>query len=177
MAQHVESSHEEEEADEARPLLSSPTEAQEGPVKPIAPSHRTRCSWPWKYVVIVCIGLAVISDIGEYLYFAPRVRLFESVVCTSHYLQNDPSLVNRDGSVPERFCKVDPVQDRVASVLGWQLFFDSIPAILLPIPYGYLADKNGRKWILFLALAGYTLSWASTLFFVIFMLLSTPSEV
>ena len=172
MVQHVRSGH--EEADEARPLLSSPTQAQDNPVKQFTPSHRTRCSWPWKYVVVVGIVLAVVSDIGEYLYFAPRVRLFESVVCTRYYLQRDPSLVNRDGSVPENFCKVNMVQDEVAMVLGWQLFFDSIPAILLPIPYGYIADKKGRKWILFLALTGYTLSWASTLFFVSLMPPSIP---
>jgi MFS family permease len=50
--------------------------------------------------------------------------------------------------------------------MGWQLFFDSIPAILLPIPYGYLADTRGRKWVLVLGLTGYTLSLASILFFV-----------
>lgn len=129
-------------------------------------AHRTRCSWPWIYVVLLCIVLAVISDVGESLYAAPRVRLFESVACTRYYLRHDPSLVDRAGSVPERLCKIDPVQDKVASVVGWQYFFDAIPAILLPIPYGYVADLRGRKWILVLALVGYTFSWASTLFFV-----------
>lgn len=167
MAQDIENDLEEAAATEARPLLSpSPTEAQGSPIKPIASIRRTRCSWPWIYVVLVCIGLAVVSDVGESLYAAPRVRLFESVACTRYYLQYDPSLVDRNGSVPERFCKIDPVQSKVASVLGWQLFFDSIPAILLPIPYGYIADSRGRKWILVLALSGYTLSWVSTLFFV-----------
>jgi hypothetical protein len=167
MAQHIENRDEGATAAETRPLLSPPpTEIQGGPAKPIASARRTRCLWPWIYVVLVCIGLAVVSDIGESLYVAPRVRLFESVACTRYYLQNDPSLVDRDGSVPERFCKIDPVQSKVASVLGWQLFFESIPAILLPIPYGYIADSHGRKWILVLALTGYTMSWASTLFFV-----------
>jgi hypothetical protein len=167
MAQHIENGDEGATAAEARPLLSPPpTEIQGGPAKSIVSARRTRCLWPWIYVVLVCIGLAVVSDIGESLYVAPRVRLFESVACTRYYLQNDPSLVDRDGSVPERFCKIDPVQSKVASVLGWQLFFESIPAILLPIPYGYIADSHGRKWILVLALTGYTMSWASTLFFV-----------
>jgi hypothetical protein len=148
---------------ETRSLLSpSPTERRES----AAAARRTRCSWPWIYVVLLCIGLAVVSDIGEDLYAAPRVRLFESVTCTRHYLQNDPSRVNPDGSVPEHLCKIDKVQSKVASVIGWQLFFESIPAILLPIPYGYLADSQGRKWILVLALTGYALSWASTLFLV-----------
>jgi hypothetical protein len=167
MAHDIEHGPEEAVATEASSLLSPPSaEVQVAPVKPIASAHRTRCSWPWIYVVLVCIGVAVVSDVGESLYAAPKVRLFESVACTRYYLRHDPSLVDRKGSVPEHFCKIDSVQSKVASVLGWQLFFDSIPAILLPIPYGYLADSRGRKWILVLALAGYTTSWASTLFFV-----------
>ncbi|KAI0124981.1 major facilitator superfamily domain-containing protein [Xylariales sp. AK1849] len=167
MTRQVESGR--EEANEARPLLSSSTEARDALNKPFAsaPSHhRTRCSWPWVHVVALCIVIAVVSDIGEYLYSAPRLRLFESIICTRHYLQEDPSLVDRDGAVPEHLCKVNPVQDRVASILGWQAFFDSLPAILLPIPYGYLADKYGRKWILTLAMTGYTLSYMVTLFLV-----------
>lgn len=150
---------------EGSPLLV--TGSQDSLLLPSSvPAHRTRCTWPWKHVVVLCIALAVVSDIGEYLYFAPRLRLSESVICTRYYLRHDPSLVGRDGSVPEQFCKVDSVQNELATFMGWQLFFDSIPAVLLPLPYGYLADKHGRKWILFLALIGYTLSWASTLFFV-----------
>jgi MFS family permease len=117
------------------------------------------------HVVALVIIIAVVSDIGESLYAAPRVRLFESIVCTRYYMHEDPSLVHRHGHhVPEHLCKVNPVQDELASVLGWQLFFDSIPAILLPVPYGYLADTRGRKRILFMAMVGYTLSYIWTLF-------------
>ncbi|KAI1813575.1 major facilitator superfamily domain-containing protein [Poronia punctata] len=130
------------------------------------PSHQTCCTWPWIYVVLGCIAIAIVAEIGEYLYTAPRVRLFESVSCTQYYLEHDPSKVLPDGSVPESLCKIDQIQDEVASVLGWQLFFDSIPAMVLPLPFGYLADKYGRKWILFAAMAGYTLKMASTLFII-----------
>ncbi|SPJ87783.1 uncharacterized protein FTOL_12252 [Fusarium torulosum] len=153
-------------AGERTALLSPQAESPDGVVRSIASAHRSRCSWPWIYVVLLCIVLAVVSDVGDSLYAAPRVRLFESVACTRYYLRHDPSLVDPHGSVPEHLCKIDSVQDKVASVVGWQYFFDAIPAILLPIPYGYVADLRGRKWILVLALVGYTLSWASTLFFV-----------
>ena len=111
----------------------------------------------------MCIGMAVVSDIGECLFVAPRIRLFESVICTSFYRDTDPSVLGPGGEVPEKLCKIDPVQDQVASLLGWQYFFDSLPAILLPLPYGYLADKNGRKWLITLSLLGVTLSYAWTL--------------
>ncbi|KAI1148904.1 major facilitator superfamily domain-containing protein [Nemania diffusa] len=155
------------EHDEQEPLLL-PHGPRDSVVKPppSPPSHQTRCTWPWIYVVLGCVALAIVSEVGEYLYTAPRVRLFESVSCTRYYLEHDPSVIRPDGSVPESLCKVNPVQDEVASVLGWQLFFDSIPAIILPLPFGYLADTYGRKWILFTAMIGYTLTWASTLFFI-----------
>jgi hypothetical protein len=154
------------EPDETAALLPSLLQTRADAVESSLPSRLFNRSWSWKYTVAMCIMLAIISDVGECLYVAPRVRLFESVVCSEYYSQEDPSLVSRDGSVPEHLCKIDPVQDVLTSILGWQLFFDSIPAILLPIPYGYLADRFGRKWILFFALAGYTLSWALSLFFV-----------
>ncbi|KAI1360575.1 major facilitator superfamily domain-containing protein [Xylaria arbuscula] len=130
------------------------------------PAHKTRYTWPWVYVVLACIAIAIVSETGEFLFMAPRVRLFESVSCERYYLEHDPSVIRPDGSVPEYKCKINPVQDEVASVLGWQLFFDSIPAIILPLPFGYLADKYGRKWVLFTSMIGYTMTWVSTLFFI-----------
>ncbi|KAI0805581.1 major facilitator superfamily domain-containing protein [Xylaria sp. FL0064] len=149
---------------ETEPLLT-PRDSRDNTVK-ASPSHQTCCKWPWIYVILGCVVIAIISEIGEYLYSAPRVRLFESVSCKRYYLRHDPSVIRPDGSVPEYLCKVDPVQDEVATVLGWQLFCDSVPAIILPLPFGYLADRYGRKWILHTAMIGYTLSWASTLFFI-----------
>jgi hypothetical protein len=160
------------EVNEASPLLTKPSDSQDcldGPSTSPPYVHRSRCSWLWLRVVALGITIAVVSDAGESLYAAPRIRLFESIVCTHYYQQEDPSLVHKGGHLPEYLCKVDPVQDELASVFRGQLFFDSIPAILLPIPYGYLADKYGRKWILFMAMLGYTLSYAWTLLAVRFM--------
>ncbi|KAI0391243.1 major facilitator superfamily domain-containing protein [Xylariaceae sp. FL0594] len=154
---------------ETEPLLTSHgsrDDALKSSAPSTIPSHKTRCTWPWIYVVLACIAVAITAEIGEYLYTAPRVRLFESVSCTRYYLEHDPSVVGPDGSVPESLCKINPVQNEVASVLGWQLFFDSIPAIILPLPFGYLADTYGRKWIFVTAMIGYSLTWSSTLFFV-----------
>lgn len=165
MARDVETLPEEAPATstESSPLLSH----HQQPANESPPIQRSSCTGPCLHVVAVCISLAILSDCGETLFAAPRIRFLESIACTRYYTHHDPSLVDRnDGTVPERLCKIDPVQDKVASVMGWQLFFDSIPAILLPIPYGYLADARGRKWVLVLALAGFALSWASIIFFV-----------
>ena len=172
MVQHSNSSCEDAAAVNERSALLSPrvSETDHGSEfaasQPTGPPGRTRCTWPWIYVVLVLICLAFIADMGETLSTAPRIRFLEFVACTRYYVRYDPSLVDESGTVPERLCKIDPVQSKVALVVGWQLFFDSIPAILLPIPYGYLADTRGRKYILVLGLAGYALSLASILFFV-----------
>ncbi|KAK3191539.1 hypothetical protein K4F52_002354 [Lecanicillium sp. MT-2017a] len=115
---------------------------------PQPPTHRSSCTWPWLHVVAVCISLAILSDCGETLFAAPRIRFLESIACTRYYTHHDPSLVDRNnGSVPERLCKIDPVQDKVASVMGWQLFFDSIPAILLPDSVGVLDLPLEYAWL------------------------------
>ena len=48
-------------------------------------------------------------------------------------------------------------------ILGWQLAFDSISSILLPMPFGWVADRYGRKWVATAALGGCILSFGWTL--------------
>lgn len=126
----------------------------------------TRCQWSWLSVVALVIATAIVSDIGEDLYGAPRLRLLEAVICKGYYAEHDPSLIDPGGRVDERHCKVDGVQDSLADLLGWVYFSNSVPAILLPIPFGYLADKYGRKWILVMAMMGFTASYALPLYLV-----------
>ena len=47
---------------------------------------------------------------------------------------------------------VNAVQDMVAMLFGWKDLWNSVPGIFLAIPYGALADKHGRRWILTLEL-------------------------
>lgn len=159
------SAEERGDAHETRPLLSpsaGQTEIHEAQAAAAedSPTHRSRCSWPWTHVIGLVLSIAIISDFSESMFTAPRIRLYESVICAEFFSRADPSLVGPDGNVPERLCKVVPVQEELATLLGWQSFIDSIPAILLPIPFGYLADKYGRKWIMTLGLVGFTLAYA-----------------
>lgn len=163
---NINSHQRQDNLDERRPFLS-PNAASTDGFKPSQPApHRTRCTWSWLRVVILIIVIAIVSDIGESLWAAPRVRLFEASICARYYHHHKPSLVPSTGDIPEDLCKIDPVQDQLASILAWQLFFDSIPAILFPISFGNLADRHGRKWIIILVFLGYTLSYMWTLFVV-----------
>jgi hypothetical protein len=159
---NVDGDDESEGIGESTSLLSS---RQQAPLKSLKLS-RSRCTWPWTRIVALCITISIIVDIGEQLFMAPKVRLYESIACTAHYLHHNSSLVGNDGFVPEKLCKVNPVQEKVAMILGWQDFFDSIPALLLPVAYGHLADTYGQKWTAVLAFLGYSLASAWKLFVV-----------
>jgi hypothetical protein len=115
-------------------------------------------SLSWIYSVALCVVVIITADMANYLVQAPRTRLYESIVCTRYYAATEPSLVRKDGSVPEGLCKLNLIQDEIAMVLGWQTMFENLPGILLTIPYGSLASIYGRKWVLVLALAGNALS-------------------
>lgn len=119
----------------------------------------TRFTWPWQHVIILAMVAGVISCMGEDLMAAPKIRLLESSLCSRYYSRHNPS-ISRHGEVSEHMCKIDSVQDELAAILGGQFFFDSLPAILFPIPYGLAADRYGRKWIMVTSLIGFTFSYA-----------------
>jgi MFS family permease len=113
---------------------------------------------------VLLVGLISVMvtfiDIGAYLAEAPQTRIFEANLCLSYYREQDPSVILGDGSIPERLCKVDVVQQKLASIFGWQEMFNALPAILLAVPYGTLADRVGRKWVFTASLVGLVLSFA-----------------
>lgn len=121
---------------------------------PVAPKK------PWVlFAVTICAMLAVI-DMGIFLANPPQTRIFEANLCLKYYRETDPSMIPTDGIIPEKLCKGDVVQQRLASIFGWQDMFDAIPGILLAVPYGTLADRVGRKWVFIASLVGLLLSFA-----------------
>lgn len=115
---------------------------------------------PWVIMVILAFALVAIIDMGAFLAEAPRTRVYEANICLSHYQLNNPSVIGVDGTIPEKLCKVDAVQQKMAMIFGWQEMFDAIPSIFLAIPFGVLADKIGRKWIFTASLMGLQLNSA-----------------
>ncbi|USP74907.1 hypothetical protein yc1106_02181 [Curvularia clavata] len=118
---------------------------------------------PWLFLVCLLFSIIALIDVGAYLADAPQTRLFEANLCYKYYLQEDPSVIRGDGTIPEELCKVDVVQQGLASIFGWQEMFNALPGLLLAVPFGTLADKVGRKWIFVAGLFGIVLSFAWTL--------------
>ena len=134
---------------------------------PPRPQPSTRIYW---LPVILCTMILMLIDVGSFLAAAPQLRLFESIICRQYYHTHAPALLPQNGNVPEnsmmpeKLCKITPVQDAVAQLNGWQALFDNIPGLLFAIPYGVLADTFGRKVVLVMNIAGSSLATAWVLF-------------
>ena len=64
--------------------------------------------------------------------------------------------------MPERQCKLVPIQAEVALITGWRMSLDAIPSVLTITFYGKLADQIGRKPALLLVCLGelLALTWS-----------------
>ncbi|KAF2183449.1 MFS general substrate transporter [Zopfia rhizophila CBS 207.26] len=139
--------------EEDAPLLS--------PVESLAPRIELpkKKSKPWILLVVLAFFLVAAIDIGAFLAEAPKTRVYEANLCLRYYEKHDPSKI-KNGNVDEILCKIDPVQEKMAMIMGWQDLWDSIPGIVLALPFGGLADKYGRKWIFTMSLIGLQLNSA-----------------
>lgn len=87
---------------------------------------------------------------GATLQPAPRIAIYESIVCQQYY-----------GSPGPHDCKVAPVQEELAFLGGIERLSMVIPSILA-IPFAALADRYGHSFILAIAMLGVFLEdgWA-----------------
>ena len=84
----------------------------------------------------------------------PKVRLIEHAVCQRYYHSHPLAEVGAEYNVPERRCKLVPIQAEVALITGWRMSLDAIPSVLTVTFYGELADQRGRKPALLLVCFG-----------------------
>lgn len=127
----------------------------------------------WQYIVFLLISILVLAQCGDRLTNSPIARIKEAIICYNYYEEHDPRklLVGRSavgpgaiGGVAEKLCKIDEVQSDLASLNGYQDFLDGVPSLLLALPYGWVADRYGRKPILMLGIAAFVWKLLSVLF-------------
>ena len=63
------------------------------------------------------------------------------------------SVLLPSGSIEERLCKIPEVQREVSTLRGWMEWWDALPGLFLAIPFGILANRVGREWILRLSIS------------------------
>lgn len=106
-----------------------------------------------KRTVLILVGICIIAiDFGNYLSFAPQIDILEQIVCKRHGNAKEPLPRPGDASGPD--CKGDEIQAELAILVGWMAFCNQVPGIILALPYGFAADKFGRKPVLLLSLMG-----------------------
>ncbi|RHZ44420.1 uncharacterized protein CDV56_103014 [Aspergillus thermomutatus] len=99
-------------------------------------------------VTIAISVLLMMADICNDIAMAPRMVIFEDIICHDYYA----------GFAGVADCKIEPVQSELARINGWKRTFTMIPGLALSIPYGALADRIGRSKVLSLALCGVLLN-------------------
>lgn len=137
---------------EREPLLNSP-------VQTVSDDHARTC-WPYaeelpfaksrvsskRTQIVTCVFcLQFLFNFSRYIVEIPLIRLFEIAICNRYFDAR---------AIKEEECKVPPIQDDLAMIVGWRFFFDAIPGLLTAIFYGRLADRNGRRIVLLLSCSG-----------------------
>ena len=96
------------EIDSSRPLLA-PSSLSPRPQMPSI-SHK-RAIWP-------LVLLLVLVHLSAVLYTLPLNRVVELRLCQEHYEFHNPTLIEPDGSILERLCKINDVQRQLAWLQG-----------------------------------------------------------
>ncbi|WPH04176.1 MFS general substrate transporter [Acrodontium crateriforme] len=153
------------DATETSPLLasSSDNDSDQGDVLELHKAGLIHSRHAIMWTVTLSVLLISLAD---QIAIPPLSRIMESIVCYEYFEKVDPSqiLVDRAhvrpgalGGVLENNCKVDAVQSEVANLQGYQLFFDGFPSLLLAVPFGWAADRIGRKPVIMLGLFSFVL--------------------
>ncbi|KZM19225.1 uncharacterized protein EKO05_0007315 [Ascochyta rabiei] len=95
-----------------------------------------------KYTIPLVYLTSFVFLFGETLQPAPRVAIYESIVCQHYYASRGP-----------HDCKIAPVQQELAFLAGIERLSVIIPSILA-IPFAALADRYGHSLILAIAVLG-----------------------
>lgn len=139
---------------EETPLLSQPS-----PPNPKPTRH-------YRNVILLLCAVLILVQCGDELSRSPQSRISEAIICYRHYEISDPSKLLADrssvgpgaiGGVAEELCKIEAVQNQLSSLRGFQGFLDGGPSLLLALPFGWAADKYGRKPILILGVLSFFL--------------------
>ncbi|KAF9887474.1 hypothetical protein FE257_010191 [Aspergillus nanangensis] len=100
--------------------------------------------------VLLLVSIVIVTiELGDYLSIAPRTQILESIICRRFY----PSQVS-SFPLDDSRCKSFEVQAELAFINGWKDTLDALPCILLTLPFGFMADRVGRKKVALMSMGG-----------------------
>ena len=90
------------------------------------PTHPDSDSHSGKTTVILCGLFVNLFQFADILRFAPSLQLFELGYCRKYYLEHDPRLIDSAGRIPERFCKLQEIQEKLSLMRAWLGFVEGL---------------------------------------------------
>ncbi|KAH8904656.1 hypothetical protein BR93DRAFT_882495 [Coniochaeta sp. PMI_546] len=98
------------------------------------------------------------------LYQLPLNRVIERRLCREYYAAQDPTVFDPYGEVSEDLCKIDVVQSELAWIQGAMETAWIVGDFVMTIPLGFVAERYGRRTVLWLNLIPRIcmLAWAVT---------------
>ncbi|KAB5554577.1 major facilitator superfamily domain-containing protein [Coniochaeta sp. 2T2.1] len=102
----------------------------------------------------------ILFTLADLLKYVAVIRLLELGVCREYHRIHDPSLVDDNGYVPEKLCKLAEIQQRLAHLRGYYSALDSVVGLVLTVPYGLVVGRLGERLLIAINVVGYLLSCA-----------------
>lgn len=130
----------EDEADERTSLLQN----NDLPAD-IAPSKGFR-----RLVVGMCVLFLFIVEVSQYILNPPMEQIMEDVICRRYH----PDHAIAMPQFHDNRCKDTEVQKTLAMVRSWSTSLDMLLPLFVQISFGVVADKYGRRLVIFLSLFG-----------------------
>lgn len=112
--------------------------------------------------IAALLGLLLLVNLAASLYQLPLNRVIERRLCHEYYAENDPAVIQPDGTILEELCKVDLVQQGLGRIQGTMDTLWVVGDFITTIPLGFLAERYGRRPVLWLNLVPriFMLAWA-----------------
>jgi hypothetical protein len=76
--------------------------------------------------VVLCCLFIILFEFADILRFTPSLHLLELGYCRRYYPEHDPGLIDSVGDIPERFCKLQEIQEDLAAMRGWFGFIEGL---------------------------------------------------
>ncbi|KAL7947597.1 major facilitator superfamily domain-containing protein [Trichoderma barbatum] len=108
----------------------------------IAPSKGFR-----RFVLGMCVLFLVIVEVSQFIMVPATEQIMEDVICRRYH--PDHALAMHDNR-----CKETDVQKTLAMVRSWGMSLEMMFPLFVQISFGVVADKYGRRLVIFLALFG-----------------------